>query len=54
MKSFWRYQIRYRLARRLIHMGLWMMPEGRYKDDMINGLWDLYDRVFAQTASPHG
>ena len=45
MQSFWKYQIRYRLARRLIHIGLFVMPEGRYKTELVDGLWALYDRV---------
>lgn len=47
MKSFWKYQIRYRLARRLIYAGLFVMPEGRYKTNLINSLWSLYDEVMA-------
>ena len=54
MRQFWRYKVRYRLARRLIHMGLWVMPEGRYKDALVGYLWMLYDQVAAEveTAQP--
>lgn len=49
MQRFWRLQIRYRLARRLIHVGLWIMPEGRYKDGLMAALWALYDQVVTTT-----
>lgn len=49
MKRFWKYQVRYRLARRLIHAGLWVMPPGRYKDDLLGCLWALYDKVMSET-----
>jgi hypothetical protein len=49
MERFWQYQVRYRFARRLIHMGLFVMPEGRYKDDLVDSLWALYDKVAAVT-----
>jgi hypothetical protein len=54
MKRWWRYKVRYRLARRLIHTGLWVMPEGRYKDALVGYLWMLYDQVLAEveTAQP--
>jgi hypothetical protein len=45
--KFWRYHVRYRIARQLIHMGLWIMPNGRYKDALIGYLWMLYDQVIA-------
>lgn len=49
--SFWKYQVRYRLARRLIHIGLFVMPDGRYKDDLLARLWSLYDKVVARAES---
>lgn len=48
----WKYQIRYRLARRLIYAGLFVMPQGRYKTNLLNAMWDLYDAVVASTAPP--
>lgn len=45
MRRFWKYQIRYRIARRLIYAGIFVMPNGRYKDNLVNGLWSLYDEV---------
>jgi hypothetical protein len=47
MTRFWEYQVRYRLARRLIYAGIFVMPEGRYKDNLVNSLWSLYDEVMA-------
>lgn len=52
MARFWKYEIRYRLARRLIHIGVFVMPAGRYKTDLVAALWDLYDKVAAAEASP--
>jgi hypothetical protein len=49
MQRFWKLHIRYRVARRLIHIGLFVMPEGRYKDDLLGCLWALYDKVAAET-----
>jgi hypothetical protein len=48
MKRFWELNVRYRLARRLIHVGLFVMPEGRYKTELLDSLWDLYDKVAAE------
>lgn len=45
VRRFWKYQIRYRLARRLIYFGIFVMPEGRYKDNLVDSLWSLYDEV---------
>lgn len=55
MARFWKYQVRYRLARRLIHIGLFVMPNGRYKDDVLASLWSLYDEVVvrANETPPH-
>jgi hypothetical protein len=47
MRRFWKYQVRYRLARRLIHIGLFVMPPGRYKAELMERLWELYDEVCA-------
>jgi hypothetical protein len=44
MRQFWKFNVRYRLARRLIHAGLWVMPEGRYKSELLACLWLLYDK----------
>lgn len=52
LSLLWKYQVRYRLARRLIHVGLFVMPEGRYKTNLMNALWDLYDAVATATAAP--
>lgn len=54
MRRFWKIQVRYRLARRLIHLGLFVMPEGRYKIELIDSLWTLYDRVVAVSNGHHG
>lgn len=47
MREFWKYQIRYRIARRLIHAGLFVMPPGRYKAELLERLLELYDDVVA-------
>ncbi len=47
----WKHQIRYRLARRLIYMGLFVMPPGRYKAELLERLWELYDDVVAVSNS---
>ena len=39
-RRFWKYQVRYRLARRLIHMALFVLPHGRYKAELLEKLWD--------------
>jgi hypothetical protein len=39
--------IRYRVSRALIHFGIWLMPEGRYKSELLDVLWQLHDRVKA-------
>jgi hypothetical protein len=48
LSKFWKYQVRYRLARRLIYAGLFVLPNGRYKDEVLAGLWRLYDEVMAR------
>lgn len=39
--------IRYRVSRFLVHLGIWLMPEGRYKSELLNVLWQLHERVKA-------
>lgn len=39
--------IRYRVSRALIHFGIWLMPEGRYKLELLDVLWQLHERVVA-------
>jgi hypothetical protein len=51
VRRFWNVQIRYRLARRLIHTALWVMPEGRYKSELLACLWFLYDKVAVEVAT---
>ena len=36
---------RYSVARFLIHLGIAIMPEGRYKTEMLDALWDLFWKV---------
>ncbi len=36
---------RYRIARTLIHLGIFIMPDGRYKTEMLDALWALYFKV---------
>lgn len=36
---------RYSVARFLIHLGITIMPEGRYKTEMLDLLWGLYYKV---------
>lgn len=39
MSNFWRYQVRYRAARWLIHAGLHIWPTGRGKAEVLDLLW---------------
>lgn len=40
------YNIRYSIARGLIHIGLYVMPESAYKRRLIEVLWDLNEEVY--------
>ena len=46
--------LRYRAARCLVHMGLWMMPDSRYKRELLALLWQLYDKVMIEAALKDG
>lgn len=50
MKAFWKYQVRYRLARALIHTGLWMWPSGRAKIEVSTALWGWRSKVDREVA----
>ena len=41
MERFWKYQVRYRIARWLMHLGLSIMPPGRAKTEVLAllGAW---------------
>lgn len=39
MSNFWKYQIRYRVARWMIHAGLFIWPPGRGKAELMDMLW---------------
>lgn len=39
IKRFWNYQVRYRIARAMIHAGLRVWPPGRGKSEVVNLLW---------------
>ncbi len=39
MANFWNYQIRYRIARWMIHAGLMIWPPGRGKSEVLDLLW---------------
>lgn len=49
MKSFWKYQVRYRAAKALMELGLLLMPDGRYKRELLQVLWQLHAKVMATT-----
>ena len=51
IKSFWRYQIRYRLARLLIHVGLKVMPPGRARRELNAVLWTWGMQITASVAA---
>ena len=51
MHSFWRVQIRYRLARALIHVGLFVWPPGRAKAEIMELLWEWRWRVEDELAA---
>lgn len=38
-------RLRYNIARTLIHVGLWIMPDSRYKRDLLELLWMLRAKV---------
>jgi len=37
--------LRYRVSRFLIHLGLTLMPPGRYKGRLLEVLWSLHEEV---------
>jgi hypothetical protein len=45
MIQFWRYQIRYRVARWLMHAGLFVWPPGPAKAEIMEILWAWRDHV---------
>lgn len=45
---------RYRVARFLIHLGLDIMPECRYKTRLLQVLWELYYEVLADIEEEKG
>ena len=47
MRRFWTYQVRYRLARWLIHTGLRVWPPGQGKAEVMTLLWDWRNDVEA-------
>lgn len=42
--------IRYSIARQVIHAGLTIMPESRFKTELVAQLWTLRARVIATVA----
>lgn len=47
MRQFWKYQVQYRTAKGLMDAGLWLMPSGRYKTELLGVLWQLRAKVRA-------
>lgn len=48
---FWRYHIRYRLARAMIHLALKIWPPGRGRDEVTEFLWVWRSKVTAEVAA---
>lgn len=40
--------IRYSISRQIIHFGLWVMPDGRYKRRLLEVLWALHKEVLEE------
>lgn len=51
MSRFWKYQIRFRLARWMIHAGLLIWPPGPSKDEVLALLTQWSDKVYATNAA---
>lgn len=51
MNRFWKYQVRYRIARAFVHLGLHMMPPGRAKNEIMLLLWTWRAGVDATLAA---
>jgi hypothetical protein len=45
MRRFWQYQVRYRTARWLIHLGLFVWPPGRGKAEVLDLMWKWRSHV---------
>jgi hypothetical protein len=45
VKDFWKHQVRYRVAKFLMDCGIRVMPDTRYKREMLDALWALHDKV---------
>ena len=39
------WRLRYWLAQGLISAGLWVLPRGRYRDELLDAMYGLRDRV---------
>ncbi len=50
MKRFWRWHIQFRTARALVHLGLWIWPEGPAKDEVMGLLHGWAAKVYATNA----
>lgn len=46
--------IRYRIARHIIHFGLWLMPDSRYKREVLAMLWQHHDHVVMTVETARG
>ena len=44
------WHTRYWLGRWLITLGLWILPRGRYHDELTKAIYDLRDRVMLEVA----
>jgi hypothetical protein len=45
MTDFFRFHIQYRTARVIMYFGLFIMPSGRYKTELLKVLYELKQRV---------
>jgi hypothetical protein len=51
MNRFWKYQIRFRLARWMIHAGLWIWPPGTAKNEVLELLRAWSEKVYETNAA---
>jgi hypothetical protein len=47
MRNFWKFQIRYRLARHLLQLAMWMFPPGKAKSELTQAHNEWSSRIYA-------
>lgn len=45
MSDYFRYYVRYRVARWIMNFGLWLIPDGAYKTELLQLLFQLRAKV---------